>query len=131
MLRTAALGLALLFVASQSVSWADCCCGSFCRHKNACTGCPPGEACPGGEQKTRTSSCCGEEESAPETTCSHFEPSSEIDTVSADAVGAAPAIVEFIASVEFFPAAPQDHPVPPKETGPPRAAPPCRLPLRI
>jgi hypothetical protein len=72
-----ALGLSLGF--SQTVQWVDCCCGSFCRHKNSCTGCPPGSPCPGGVQGS-ASSCCDPHEK-PETTCSHIEPSSEIDSV--------------------------------------------------
>jgi hypothetical protein len=43
--RMALLGLTLLIGAAQSVSWADCCCGSFCQHKNACDGCGSEEAC--------------------------------------------------------------------------------------
>ena len=131
MLKTACLALALLFVTAQGVSWADCCCGSFCQHKNTCTGCPPGKGCPGGKQKTEKASCCGEDESAPRKTCSHLEPSSEIDTVSADAVYAPPSLTELMAPPDLLPVGLWERLVPPQDTGPPRAGPSEHLPLYL
>ncbi|HEX7899948.1 MAG TPA: hypothetical protein VF950_19430 [Planctomycetota bacterium] len=120
------LGLSLVFAGSQVVAWADCCCGSFCRHKNACTGCGPEDACPGGsEKRARKSSCCDEDASQPRKTCTHVEPSSEIDHVSADAHAAPPAPLDCVPDVETY-ARPVflAPPLTPPDTGPPRAGPP-------
>ena len=130
-IRTVVLGLALSFIAAQAVSWADCCCGSLCEHKNACAGCPPGKSCPGREQKATKPSCCDQDESAPEKTCSHLEPSSEIDTVSADTACPPPSIVEFIAPLDLLPVVLVERHVPPQDTGPPRAGPSRHLPLHL
>ena len=120
------LGLSLWFLTGQSVAWADCCCGSFCRHKNACTGCGPEDACPGGEGRAKKSSCCDEEESRSDQTCSHLEPSSEIDTCSADNVPAQ--VAEQVVHLDLsLPTAPPAPPVQAFDTGPPRAGPPDAL----
>ena len=36
-MRTLRLALLLSFAVTQSLFWVDCCCGSFCTAKNACT----------------------------------------------------------------------------------------------
>lgn len=38
-MNPAALVLALWFMGAQAIFWVDCCCGSFCLRKDACTGC--------------------------------------------------------------------------------------------
>ena len=78
-----ALGLLAAFATAQSVSWADCCCGSLCEHKNECAGCGPADGCPGGGK----AGCC-DEAPTPHRTCSHAEPSSEIVVVAAEAAPA-------------------------------------------
>jgi hypothetical protein len=122
-IKSLSLGLVLCFIAAQAVSLVDCCCGSFCQHKNACTGCPPGEACPGGERKSDKSSCCGQEESAPKKTCSHLEPSYEIDTVSSDVVHDLPVVTLAFVPLDFLPILCCEDLAVPADTGPPRAAP--------
>ena len=120
------LGFALAFVTAQSVAWADCCCGSLCRHKNECTGCGPQDRCPGGESST--SSCCDEDASQPAKTCSHQEPSSEIDGAPADAPPTPPAAAEIFLPLDL-PA--MDLVRTPVETGPPRAGPLDALPRHL
>ena len=126
------LGLALIFVSGQVVSWADCCCGSFCQHKNACTGCGPEDTCPGGgEQKAGSkTSCCDEDESQPKKTCSHLEPSSEIDTV--DSSTTIPTISEWVITLDLdlLPAQ-LDRDTFQLNCGPPRASPQGVLPLHL
>lgn len=126
------LGLALTFVSGQAVSWADCCCGSFCQHKNECTGCGPEDTCPGGgEQKAESkSSCCDEDESQPKKTCSHFEPSSEIDSL--DGSTTFPPIAEVVIPLDWAPLSHQPAGVSFQvATGPPRAGPEKALPLHL
>lgn len=129
--RAACLGLLLTFVAAQAVSLADCCCGSFCRHKNTCTGCEPGDPCPGREHRTEKSSCCGPEESAPKKACAHFEPSSEIDSDSADAPHPPPLILVDLLPIDLPSAVLPERILPSVDTGPPRAGPPGALPLHL
>ncbi len=80
--------LAGLFLPLQTVSYMDCCCGDFCTHKNACTGCEEDQSKPcevdlnyqtGGD-------CCPDQgqTKAPHQehhrkACSHVSPSSEVD----------------------------------------------------
>jgi hypothetical protein len=124
--------LAVAFASAQAFSWADCCCGSFCQHKNACTGCGPQDNCPGGESPHESkSSCCDQDESAPQKTCSHFEPSSEIDRGSADAVPMPPAVLLAPAPVVFTLPIPSEQTLPSIDTGPPRAGPGDSLPLHL
>jgi len=123
------LALALTFAASQAVTWADCCCGTFCQHKNACTGCGPEDACPGGQKK---SSCCDEDESQSKETCSHVEPSSEIDTAAVDV--RIPPQPTLDLAPHLILSAPPPRPAPPMvamDTGPPRAGPSDALPLHL
>lgn len=131
LIRTACLGVALAFMAAQAISWADCCCGTFCQHKNSCTGCGPSDGCPGGEQAAGESSCCDEKESSPRKTCSHLEPSSEIVIDAADAPLASAAIVEFLSPIELFPKDLSGESLSPVDTGPPRAGPPHHLALYL
>ena len=127
-LNAIVLALSMVFLTSQALSWADCCCGTFCQHKNACTGCGPEDACPGGDGRARTASCCDEEESSSEKTCSHLEPSSEIDTCAADGVPAPAAAVELAVPPDLsMPTEPTAPRVPAFDTGPPRAGPPGAL----
>jgi hypothetical protein len=130
-IRAACLGLTLAFVAGQSLSWADCCCGALCRHKNTCTGCSPQDHCPGGEKKNPASSCCEEEESAPRKTCSHQEPSFEIDSVSGDSAPALFATMAPLLPIDGLFSVTPDFSAPKVETGPPRAAPGDSLPLHL
>ncbi len=124
------LSLSLCLAAAQAVSWADCCCGSFCQHKNACTGCGPEDACPGGAPKPETrASCCDEAASPPQRTCSHQEPSSEIDSAPTDGPAAPRVPLEPLFLVDV-PAVPDRTPAPP-DTGPPRAGPQDALPRHL
>ncbi len=120
--------LTLAFSTAQSVSWADCCCGSFCEHKNTCTGCGPEDNCLG-----QTASCCDQKESQPKKTCSHLEPSSEIESGSIDGPD-----LTWNFNPVIFPTIDLALPVPPPapapvqvDTGPPRPIPPGFSVLRI
>ena len=109
--------LTTAFGTAQAVSWADCCCGSFCEHKNTCTGCGPEDHCRG---RAGSASCCDPEQSAPKA-CSHLEPSSEIVTGSAEGPDLSPAIVERVWSIDaVLPAPPPCPPPAIVDTGPPR-----------
>ncbi len=113
--------LTLAFSTAQSVSWADCCCGSFCEHKNTCTGCGPEDHCRG---RGETSSCCDRKESPKPKTCSHLEPSSDIETGSVDGADAAPLVIEPAWSIDPVLPSPPPLPAPaPVDTGPPRLEP--------
>lgn len=121
--------LMLAFSTVQSVSWADCCCGSFCEHKNTCTGCGPEDRCRG---RAQTASCCDQEETQPQKTCSHLEPSSEIETGSVDRPELQPFLVEGTGWIDSaLPASPPSPPPPPVDTGPPQPIPPGFPVLRI
>lgn len=120
MTKLLVLGLSLTFAASQAVAWADCCCGPFCAHKNACTGCGPEDGCPGGPERA---SCCEDQENGPDTACSHQEPSSEIDGTSSPAPDVAPDLAAPILPALALPAPPASVTVRRPATGPPRAGP--------
>ena len=118
--------LTLAFSTAQSVSWADCCCGSFCEHKNTCTGCGPEDECPGAGA---TSSCCDRKESPKPKTCSHLEPSSEIESGPVDGTVPPPAVIE--PAWLIGPVVPDPSPFPAPaivDTGPPR---PIHLDLSV
>lgn len=78
---------ALAVMAAQTVAWADCCCGSFCRQKNACTGCAS-EPTP--DPAVVADPCCAPAETPSQDVCSHLEPSTEIE-VQAGSADVAPA----------------------------------------
>lgn len=89
------LVMACVFLPMQTVYYMDCCCGDFCTHKNACTGCEEDQTkpCemhpnhqPGGD-------CCnsGAKPVAPmqehhKRACSHVSPSSEVSVQPVDGV---------------------------------------------
>lgn len=102
--------LAAWLLAAQSVSLADCCCGSFCERKNECTGCVDGASCAGG--KAKASCCDGEEREV----CSHLEPSSELERSSPGADVVPPPLVLWLPA--FEPPVLVDDPIRPTEAGP-------------
>ena len=117
--------LTLSFGTAQAVSWADCCCGSFCEHKTTCTGCGPEDNCRG---NAGTSSCC-DPEGSHQKTCSHLEPSSEIETVAVEGPDLSPAVIELLPAVDAVLPVPSPAPAPaPVDTGPPR---PLHLDLSV
>lgn len=124
-------GLLVSFLSAQAVSLADCCCGSFCQHKNTCTGCKSGDACPGGERAPEKPSCCGEDGTAPKKTCSHLEPSSEIDRVAADTPQAPPLMVFDLVPIHLYGVCHEEQGTPAIDTGPPRAGPQDALPRHL
>ena len=73
-MKAAALALALVVSAVQTVGWVDCCCVLICKHQN-----DPCKDCAEKPEASREA-CCDEshqpaEEQAP---CSHVQPSSEV-----------------------------------------------------
>ena len=67
--RLTALLLGLAFAAAQAVVLADCPCGSFCGHKNAC----PGEESPADDCCERSAGTHPDGER-----CSHLEPQTDL-----------------------------------------------------
>lgn len=88
-MRLATLALGLWLSGAQVTTWTDCCCGSFCLHKDACTGCG-GEGMPGGQDSASARGRCGSamgmgpREGCPKDACSHIEPQSDVCSVQAD-----------------------------------------------
>lgn len=93
-MKTAALVLALLVGATQSLIAADCCCVIVCKHHSeVCSTCAH-QSAPAPEKKD----CCDKKSSAPAAPespkrCVHVEPSSEVTIQAADAVAAPPTLV--------------------------------------
>ena len=87
-MRPATFALGLWFCASQSILVVDCCCGSFCLHKDACQGCEGQGGMKGMGHSSGHGSCssalglkhsggCGKDP------CSHIEPQGDFDSVRA------------------------------------------------
>lgn len=87
------LVMACAFLPMQTVYYMDCCCGDFCTHKNACTGCeedqtkpcdvhpnhqPDGDCCPSKSPPSRP------QHEPHKKACSHVSPSSEVTVHTAD-----------------------------------------------
>jgi hypothetical protein len=91
-MKSSILVLVVAFAGSQMVAFVDCCCGSFCTHKNSCGGCQEEKECAPNAQSRRTGSevehtCCKAEHhsvslaktpNGRKNTCSHLEPSHEV-----------------------------------------------------
>lgn len=112
--------LAFAFLPMQTVYFVDCCCGDFCTHKNACTGCQEDSSKPCDMHPSRQFSgdCCkGKAKSAPtkhqhhKKACAHVTPSSEV-TVQC-AVVPSPELISFdwaLDDVTFSPREETDRP---------------------
>ena len=100
-MKPLALVLGFLMLPVQTFYYMDCCCGDFCTHKNACTGCegdqnkpcevhpghqPGGDCCPDQDHSAGTSK--HERKKA----CSHVSPSSEVTVEVAEAAPPIPAV---------------------------------------
>lgn len=86
--------MACSFLPMQTVYYLDCCCGDFCTHKNACTGCeedqtkpcevhpnhqPGGDCCPVQSEPVKP-------QHAPhKKACAHLSPTTEVTAHSIDA----------------------------------------------
>lgn len=125
-MRPATLALGLWLSASQVTIWTDCCCGSFCLHKDACTGCG-GEGMSGSEGHLSSRGRCGSamgmgpSEGCPKDACSHIEPQGDVDSVQADH----DFVPILILAIELFiPPAPSGglyNPIHAESRGPPHA----------
>lgn len=85
--------VACSFLSIQAVYYMDCCCGDFCTHKNACTGCEEDQAKPCEVHPTDQpdGDCCPvksepvQQQHAPhKKACAHMSPSTEITAHSTD-----------------------------------------------
>lgn len=89
-MRLATLVVGLWFTASQSTAVVDCCCGSFCLHKDACRGCKGGEMEEGSAHPSGGHGRCNSALSAHHSggcakdACSHIEPQGDVVSVQAD-----------------------------------------------
>ena len=87
-MKAAALALALVVSAVQTVGWVECCCILICKHRN-----DPCSDCKEKQEAATTADCCekkSEKKDAAkpashdhEKRCSHVEPSSEVVTQTA------------------------------------------------
>jgi hypothetical protein len=80
--RHAGIALCLWFAASQAVSLTDCCCGSICEHKNACSDCSGGSGC-GSSHEVGPAHCKDGTLPKPPSShdrCAHVEPQSDVDS---------------------------------------------------
>lgn len=97
-MRPLILALACTFLPLQTLYYVDCCCGDFCTHKNACSGCgwdqskpcemapnhlPGGDCCPDQDHSA------GPSDHQHKKACAHVSPSSE---VTVETVAAAPPV---------------------------------------
>lgn len=85
-MKLATLALGLWLSTSQVTTWTNCCCGSFCLRKDACTGCG-GEGMsghPSGRGPCGSAMGMGSKEGCPKDACSHIEPQSDVYSVQAD-----------------------------------------------
>jgi hypothetical protein len=99
------LALSGLFLPMQMVYYMDCCCGDFCTHKNACTGCEEDQskACDVHSNQQPSGDCCKDQARTMPTksehhkkACAHMSPSSEVTAHAAPALPEAPAIPELL-----------------------------------
>ena len=97
--------MACSFLPMQTVYYMDCCCGDFCTHQNACTGCeedqtkpcevqpshqPDGDCCPMKSEPVK-------QQHAPhKKSCAHMSPSSEITAHSIDVAPSELTPLEFV-----------------------------------
>ena len=81
------LVMACLFLPMQTVYYLDCCCGDFCTHKNACTGCEEDQnkPCDVHPNHQPDGDCCPSKSEVPKPqhephkkACTHVSPSSEV-----------------------------------------------------
>ena len=73
-MKAAALALALVVSAVQTVGWVDCCCVLICKHQNdPCRDCAE-------KPEAAREACCDESRkpAKEDSPCSHVEPSSEV-----------------------------------------------------
>ena len=78
-MKAAALALALVVSAVQTVGWVDCCCVLICKHQNdPCKDCA-------GKPEAAKEACCDESHkpAKEDDLCTHVQPSSEIASHSA------------------------------------------------
>ena len=83
-MKSAALVLALLTSAVQTVGWVECCCVLVCKHRND----PCKDECKDKQEAPTVADCCSKKTSQPAhhddgRRCAHVEPSSEVVAQSA------------------------------------------------
>lgn len=98
------LALGCLFLPLQTVYYMDCCCGDFCTHKNACSGCEEDQKkpCDVHPDHQPNGNCCldhakpsfPKKEEHHKKACSHLSPSSEVTAHSALTIPQAPPSLE-------------------------------------
>jgi hypothetical protein len=94
-MKSLVLVLACVTMSMQTVYYVDCCCGDFCTHKNACTGCEEDQSkpCEVHPNHQAGGDCCNQDHSEPakpehaphKKACAHMSPSSEITVQTTDA----------------------------------------------
>ncbi len=101
------LVLACLILPAQTLYYMDCCCGDFCTHKNACTGCEEDQSkpCEVHPNHQAGGDCCPTPAPAPrqehhhKKACAHVSPSSEVNVQAADLGIPTPVGAELLAVV--------------------------------
>lgn len=99
--------MACSFLPIQTVYYMDCCCGDFCTHKNACTGCEEDQSYPcevHPNQQTDGDCCPVKSEPAQnphKKACAHLSPSSEVTAQSTDVTPPEVVPAEFVFDVLF------------------------------
>lgn len=87
-MKLATLALALWFMGAQVTYWVDCCCGSFCLRKDACTGCQDismGEGNPkAGHGCLNQALGMDPSKGCKQDACSHLEPQGDVKSIKAD-----------------------------------------------
>ena len=102
-MRPFILALACTFLPLQTLYYVNCCCGDFCTHKNACSGCSgdEGKPCEVDPSHLPNGDCCPDQDHSSgksnhehKKACSHVSPSSEVTVEPAAA--APPVCAEFV-----------------------------------
>ena len=105
-MKLLAVVVSCLFLPLQSFYYVDCCCGDFCTHKNACTGCVGGEgkdcdsssAGPAGMDSCPVKTAgTGASEHRHQKACSHLSPTSEVTLEGLTVAPPIPADLVFLA----------------------------------
>lgn len=115
-MRLLILALACMFLPLQTLYFVNCCCGDFCTHKNACSGCGGDQSkpCEMSPDHLAGGNCCpdqdhsaGASDQGHKKACSHLSPSSEV-TVQA-AAAAPPVCTDLVLLV--LPRIPRPEPI--------------------
>lgn len=92
-MKSLVLLLACMYLPMQTVYYLDCCCGDFCTHKNACSGCDEDQTkpCEVHPNPMPEGDCCKDQDkpvrpqhAPPKKACSHVSPSTEVTVQAVD-----------------------------------------------